>query len=146
MKEEKLDRRKLRFPLKVERKHLGCELLKLLKDLHEILPLIIWPGRPEIIECTHKITTTLEDIKLLSTSIVKELDTVRTLYQNASEPMLKTSPHQVEFHKVINKLEKLLNQKTDEKGYYKEKQSKKYESFNLLDPNSKEAKKLPNKN
>ena len=36
--------------------------------------------------------------------------------------------------------------KTDEKGYYKEKQSKKYESFNLLDPNSKEAKKLPNKN
>jgi len=74
------------------------------------------------------------------------LDTVRTLYQNASEPMLKTSPHQVEFHKVINKLEKLLNQKTDEKGYYKEKQSKKYESFNLLDPNSKEAKKLPNKN
>ena len=145
MKYEKLDKRKEKLPLKVERKQIVCELLRSLKALHEILPLINWPGRPEIIEYTNKIGTTLEDIKNLSRTTLKDLGTVRELYHNRSAPLVKVEPHQVEFHKVMKKLEKLLDQKTDEKGYYKEKQAWKYKDHNVLNPNSSAARKLPNK-
>jgi hypothetical protein len=145
MKEEKLDKRKQKLPLRVERKHHICELLKSLKDIHEILPLIIWPGRPEIVEYTNKIGTVLEGVKTLSSAVLKDLHTMRALYQNVSAPLLPTPSHQVEFHKVMNKLEKLLDQRTDEKGYYKEKQVWKYKNHNLLNPNSKAARKLPGK-
>ena len=145
MKEEKLDKRKQKLPLRVERKHHICELLKSLKDIHEILPLINWPGRPEIIEYTNKIGTVLEDIKNLSRTTLKDLSTVRELYHNMSAPLIKVEPHQVEFHKVMNKLEKLLDQRTDEKGYYKEKQAWKYKNHNLLNPHSNIARKLPRK-
>ena len=145
MKEEKFDKRKQKLPLRVERKHHICELLKLLKDIHEILPLITWPGRPEIVEYTSKIGTTLEGVKTLATAVLKDLHTMRALYQNVSAPLLSTPSHQVEFHKVMNKLEKLMNQQTDEKGYYKEKQAWKYKNHNLLNPHSNIARKLPRK-
>jgi len=130
-------------PRKVEKKHLICELLKSLKDIHEILPLIIWPGRPEIVECTNKIGTVLENIKPLSTAVLKDLHTVRELYRNASGSIGKNPSHRVEFHKAMNHLEKLMDQGTDEKGYYKEKQAWKYKNHNLLDSNSRDARKLP---
>ena len=144
MKEE-FDKRKLKLRLRVERKHLTCELLKSLKDLHELLPLIIWPGRPEIVEYTNKTGTILEEIKTLSTAVLKDLHTMRALYQNVSAPLVPTPSYQVEFHKVMNRLEKLMNQRTDEKGYYKDKQAWKYKNHDLLSPHSSAAKKLPSK-
>jgi hypothetical protein len=144
MKYEKLDKRKeKKLPLRVERKHRTCELLKLLKDIHEILPLMNWPGRPEIIESTNKIKTILEDVKTLSAAVLKDLSTVRKLYHNATKILVKTDSSQVEFHRAMKNLEKLMDQGTDEKGYYKEKQAWKYKNHNLLDSNSRAARKLP---
>ena len=127
-------------PRKVEKKHLICELLK---DIHEILPLMNWPGRPEIIESTNKIKTILEDVKTLSAAVLKDLSTVRKLYHNATKILVKTDSSQVEFHRAMKNLEKLMDQGTDEKGYYKEKQAWKYKNHNLLDSNSRDARKLP---
>ena len=143
MKEKKLDKRKLKLPLKVEKKHRSCELLKLLKDIHEILPLMNWPGRPEIIESTNKIKTILEDVKTLSATVLKDLSTVRKLYRNGTKILVKTGSSQGEFHRAMNNLEKLMDQRTDEKGYYKEKQAWKSKNHNLLDSNSRAARKLP---